>query len=172
MELVQVVNEDGSLTGQVVEKDYAHDHGLIHAEVAAFVINDKGQILLQKRASSKRHNPDKWALSGGHVGAEEGLDEAILRELREELGVQFCKNDLHKFSAYQELVMAPDNPHVTYFYYVRCDKPEAEFVIQREELSEVKWFDIDRVIKMINDHDDTIVLTERRLHLLRELQGI
>lgn len=47
-----------------------------------------------------------------------------------------------------------------------------QFVIQEDELSEVKWFLIDNVIKMIKTHDPSIVFKENRLDLFKKLKDV
>ena len=48
-------------------------------------MNEQGEILLQKRASTKRQEPNKWAICAGHIDAGETVENAILREMEEEL---------------------------------------------------------------------------------------
>lgn len=97
MELIQIVDENGNFTGQIIDKEEAHDKNLLHNEVAAFIINDKKQVLFQKRSANKRFNPNKWALCAGHVDAHESLENAILREIKEEVGLDISIDDLHQF---------------------------------------------------------------------------
>lgn len=170
MELIQIVDEAGNLTGEVLDKEEAHDKNLLHNEVAAFVINDKKQILLQKRSANKRFNPNKWGLCAGHVGAYESLEEALVREIKEEIGIDVSKDDLHLYG--RELTLGETNSHITYFYYVKINKKEDEFTIQFEELSEVSWFDIDEVIEIILSNDNTTVFTEKRIDLIRGLKEV
>ena len=44
MELIQIVDENGNFTGQIIDKEEAHDKNLLHNEVAAFIIKDLIQI--------------------------------------------------------------------------------------------------------------------------------
>ncbi len=143
----------------------------MHNEVATFIINDKWQVLLQKRSANKRYNPNKWALCAGHVDADEKLEAAALREIEEEVGVSVPLDELKPFSE-RELTLADSNSHITYFYYVKLNLPEESFIIQKEELSEVKWFDLDDIIKMIEEKNETIVFSENRLPLFEELKEI
>lgn len=171
MELIEIVDENGNFTGEVMDKDEAHDKNLLHNEVAILIINDKKQTLLQKRSANKRFEPNKWALCAGHVDADETLVDAAIRETKEEIGLELKEDELIPFFE-REYTMEKTNSHITYFYYVKCDKKEEEFVIQKEELSEVKWFDIDEVIRMILSHDESSVFNEKRLELFKKLKEI
>ena len=171
MELIQIVDENGNFTGEVLDKEEAHDKNLLHNEVAIFVINDHNQVLLQKRSANKRFNPNKWALCAGHVDAYESLEDAAIREIKEEIGIDVPKNDLHKYGE-KELTLRDSNSHVTYFYYLKTNKCEDDFTIQLEELSEVKWFDIDNVINMIINKDSSTVFNEKRLKLFKGLKEL
>ena len=44
MELIEIVDENGDFTGQVMDKEEAHDKNLLHNEVGIFIINDDGKV--------------------------------------------------------------------------------------------------------------------------------
>ena len=169
MELLDIVDEYGNFTGEVMEREKVHDLNLLHYEVAIFIINDKKQILLQKRAATKRFNPNMWGLCAGHVESGESIDIAALREVEEEIGVKLSLNDL-KILEKMEVKKRESNSHLTRMYYVVCNQDN--FKIQEEELSEVKWFDIDDIIEMINNEDETLTLKKDRLYLLEKLKKV
>jgi len=60
---------------------------LIAKTVGALFIGRDGKILLGLRASSKKVWPCYWDTIGGRVEAGESLDEALVREVQEEVGV-------------------------------------------------------------------------------------
>ncbi len=171
MELIQIVDENGNFTGTIMDKEEAHDKNLLHNEVAVFIINNNKQVLLQKRSANKRFNPNKWALCAGHVDANESLENAALRELKEEVGLEIPLEELHPI-AEREFTLGDANSHITYFFYTKSNKSEADFIIQKEELSEVKWFDLDEVINMIKEEDKTIVFKKNRLYIFEALKEI
>lgn len=171
MELIQIVDENGNYTGQIMDKEEAHDKNLLHNEIAVFIINDNKQVLLQKRSANKRFHPNKWALCAGHVDADESLETAALRELKEEVGIDISLENLRPF-AEREFTIRDFNSHITYFYYTKSNKSENDFIIQEEELSEVKWFDIYKVIDMIKANDKNIVFKENRLYIFEALKEI
>lgn len=171
MELIEIVDKNGNFTGEVMEKEEAHDKNLLHNEIAVFVINDKNQVLLQRRSANKRFNPNKWALCAGHVDAYESLEAAALREIKEEIGLDITIEELHPI-AEREFTIRESNSHITYFYYVKSNNKEDDFIIQEEELSEVKWFDLDDVISMIKQKDERVVFKENRIHIFEALKEL
>lgn len=60
--------------------------GLRHVTVGAIAVNEKGEILLVKRAPTVP-NPNKWSVPGGFFDQGETTEEAVLRELQEETGL-------------------------------------------------------------------------------------
>ena len=163
MELLDVVDKNGNYTGEIVERKKAQELGLLHWEVIIIVVNDRKQILLQKRSANKKYFPNKWALCSGLVISGESCDEAAVRELKEELGVEFQISDLH---------LLEGNLNLTRFYYVITNYDESQFVIQKEELSSVKWFDLDEILEKVNSGDDSIIIRKDRLYLLEKIRKL
>ena len=87
MELVDVVDMNGNPTGVVLDKKEARERNLIYKVIVVFVINDSKQVLFQKRSANLRYMPNRWALCAGHVKASEGLEDAAIREVKEEMGL-------------------------------------------------------------------------------------
>ena len=171
MELLRVVDKNGNFTGEIFDREYIHDNNLLHNEVSVFILNSNKEILLQKRSMTKKFNPGKWGLCAGHVSYDETLEDAALREIKEEIGLDIGLGDLNPIG--DKLVLLYDKgAHITYHYYIKVDKSSDEFIIQKEELSEVKWFLIDDVLKMIKSKDNSITLKENRVDLLESLKRI
>ena len=161
MELLDIVDEKGNYTGEIVERNKAEDLKLLHWVVTIFIVNSKGQILLQKRNADKKYFPNMWALCSGLVISGETCEEAAMRELKEEVGLGISIDSLN---------ILDKNVNLTRFYYVLCDWDEDKFIIQKEELSEVKWFDIGDVIDMVRNHNDKIVTRGNPLYLFEKLK--
>jgi len=169
MELLDIVDEQGNFTGQVMEREKAHDLNLLHWEIAVFFVNDNKELLLQKRSPNKRFSPNKWGLCAGHVDSGETPDSTALREIKEELGIKLSPGDLRILEE-RDVLKLESNSRLTRMYYVIYNKND--FTIQTEELSEVKWFNIDEVIDRIKNNDESITLKSNRLYLLERLKTI
>lgn len=140
-------------------------------EICVFVLNDQKQILLQKRSANKKYYPNRWALLTGHVEEKETIEEGALRELQEEVGIQICKEELYPL-ANGNFTIKRENHHNTHYFYIINNKPSSDFIIQKEELSEVKWYDIDEVIKLIKNNSEEIVYKEDKIYLFEYLKNM
>ena len=136
-------------------------------EISVFILNDYDQILLQKRSGNKKNYPNMWALCTGHVEKNEDVQDAAIRELKEELGIDVSIKELHSFANGKFDIINENSS--TYFFCIKCNLKEEKFIIQKEELSQVKWFDIIDVVSMIKNNDEIIVYSKNRINLFEYL---
>jgi len=87
MEKVILVNEDDRSTGWM-EKMEAHRNGVLHRAFSVFVFNDKGEMLIHRRALDKYHSGGLWTNACcSHPREGETTEEAAHRRLMEEMGL-------------------------------------------------------------------------------------
>ena len=143
----------------------------LHKEICVFILNDQKEVLLQKRSPNKKAYPNRWALLTGRVELNETFKNAAIREINEEVGLKNNKENLNLFS---KRTFTNDNIHyeITYFYYIKSNLKESDFIIQKEELSQVKWINIDVVIDMIEKQQDNIVINKNKSELLKYLKNL
>ena len=85
-DLVILVDELDNEVG-TEEKLKAHEEGKLHRAVSAFVFNATGDMLIQKRASTKYHSPGLWSNAAcTHPQPNEENKLAAERRLMEEMG--------------------------------------------------------------------------------------
>lgn len=171
MELLRVVDQDGNNTNEILEREELHNRGKLHNEVTIYVINNNGEILLQRRSSNRRFCPNKLGVIAGHIEYNETPIEGAIRELKEEIGLRVKKNDIN-FLYDRYLVKERFNNHFMYSFYTICNKSEKEFKIQKEELSYVKWYNIDKVINMIKEDNQEVVFKKNEIDIFEKLKNI
>lgn len=83
-----VCDEQGRFAG-TISRGHAHDGSrILHPVVHLHVFNSRGQLYLQQRPLWKDIQPGRWDTAcGGHVSLGETVDEALRREVSEELGM-------------------------------------------------------------------------------------
>ena len=158
-EKFDVLKENGEYEGRIESRDDCHKYGFWHKAVAMFMINSKGQVLLQKRSANKKLWPNMWDMTaGGHVLAGEFGFEAIIREIKEELGIDIGKNDITFIGSAISTKIKNDiiNKHFNEYYIINKDLDETTLKLQTEEVSDVKWFDKEEVVKRIKNNYDGI----------------
>jgi isopentenyl-diphosphate delta-isomerase type 1 len=88
-----VVDESDTVLGYKTRYTCHHSPEIIHRAVDVVLYNTKGEILLQKRSKQKDTFPGYLTVSAsGHVDKGESYEDAIYREIHEELGIQNPKN--------------------------------------------------------------------------------
>lgn len=95
--------------------------------VAAALIDDAGRVLMQRRHKHAMHG-GLWEFPGGKVIPPESAEQALLREIEEELGVLLDPGDLTPagFASDPALPPAPRDPHVILLYTVRKWRGEVQ----------------------------------------------
>ena len=162
-EIFDVLNEKGEYTGKTESREKCHKEGLWHKAVSLFIINSKEQVLLQRRSANKRMWPNMWDITaGGHVLAGEFGFQAIIRETKEELGVDLNKNDITFIGSSISTNFKGDiaNRHFNEIYIANKDIDETSLILQEDEVSEVKWIDKNEIIQKIKNNYDSITTKE------------
>ncbi|MEJ2502558.1 MAG: isopentenyl-diphosphate Delta-isomerase [Gemmatimonadota bacterium] len=69
------------------EKLAAHRDGRLHRALSVLVVNDAGELLLQRRADTKYHSAGLWSNTCcSHPRPDEAVEDAAHRRLQEEMG--------------------------------------------------------------------------------------
>ena len=86
-EIYDVVDEQDRVIGKA-SREECHEKGLIHRTVQVYIVLNDGRVVLQKRSETADTFPGRYtAPAAGHVDAGERYEDAAVRELREEMGL-------------------------------------------------------------------------------------
>lgn len=166
MEYIDVFDENNNPTGEIKEKQQAHEDGNFHRTAHVWIINDKNELLLQKRSASKKSHPNCWDISGaGHIRAGESVINGAIRELREELGVEAEEKDF-EYIATIKSTKNPKNMEFGYVYLLRCNKKIEEYVFEDEEVSEVKYVYFETLEQMANEKAEGLLIHKEEFEKL------
>ena len=163
MEYIDIVDENNNPTGKVKEKQQAHEDGNFHRTAHVWIINDKNELLLQKRSASKKTHPNCWDISGaGHIKAGESVVDGAIRELKEELGVEVEEKDLQ----YIATIKSTKNMEFQYVYLLNCNKEIEEYIFEDNEVSEVKYIFYKDLEKMVEEKIEGLLIHEEEYKYL------
>ena len=108
----------------------------IYRVSALWLTNSIGQILLAKRTANKKHHPNKWGPAvAGTIEQGESYDDNIIKEAEEEIGLKNIK-----FIKGPKKLNIQNYKHFTQWYTAVLDKDIKDFVLQPEEVAEIRWF--------------------------------
>ncbi len=144
-ELIDVLNEDGTKTGEVVTRREVHEKGLWHRIVVIAILDKEGHLLMQQRSKHVKTNPEKWDISA----AGQTSIEAAIREVKEEVGLKIEQEELMYITTYSEPTRKQgeiiDN-QLYDFYVVIKPKIDMENVkMQENEVENVKLCNLEEV---------------------------
>jgi isopentenyldiphosphate isomerase len=139
-EYLEIVNERGEVLGLAPRSKIHGDPSLLHRVVHVLVFDPDGKVLLQKRSMNKDVAPGRWDTSvGGHVDPKEGLIEAAMREMEEELGIRAQVEFLYTYKH--------SNPYETELVHTyKCVLDgNCSLSFNREEIDELRFWGIDEI---------------------------
>lgn len=144
-EIWDIYNIDRQLTGRTGIRGEALEQGEYHLVVFAFIINKNNEILISKRSLNKTF-PGCWEITGGSAVTGDTSEVAILREIKEELGVDVSLENGHLIKTHI------GESYASYFAdtYIFFEDIQIEDVVcQVEEVSEAKYVSIEEFFNML-----------------------
>lgn len=132
------------LNKTLIREDGEPEDGEYKLSVHVWVLNSKGEILIQKRNDNLKRNPGKWAFTGGIVDTGETSISGAIRETKEELGISI---DIDKI----ELLLSFKREHgFVDVWLIKDDIDIKDVVLQEKEVSKIKWVSIEELKHLID----------------------
>ena len=150
-EQVILVDEQDNPIG-LMPKLEAHQKALLHRAFSVFILNSKGELMLQQRAKHKYHSPGLWTNTCcSHQRNGETNIQAGKRRLQEEMGFSTQLKEVTSFiykAPFVNGLTEHEFDHVLLGYY------EDDPVINPDEVSSWKWMPIEEVKNDIDQNPD------------------
>lgn len=161
-ELIDVLDENGILTGEVLPRSEVHKRGLWHRSIAVAIVNEKNEILLQQRSATKEKNAGMWDISvAGHISSGHDALSTAAREINEEVSVllgyrteikdfryMYCFRKEQKFS--EDFI---ERQFYDFFILRTSGVDDKTLYFQKEEVQAVKFVNLSTLQNMIENHE-------------------
>lgn len=149
MEQFDVLDKYGASTGKIKEKGAHLREGEYYLGVHAYIHSSRQEYLLQQRAFSKDFLPGGWDIHMGHVMAGETSEEAILREIGEEIGLSCNPGSLHRIGR----IIWEQYHHMIDVYVIETEFDIDELVVQEDEVIDIAKVTKEEMIAIVNGMD-------------------
>ena len=145
MELVEMFDNKRKSLNKVIER-YNHVEGEYSQGSHIWIMNSKGEFLIQKRTPNKKVYPNLWSVTSGGTDSGENTLEAAFREVKEELGIEVKPEEIELMMTYKR------NHDFVDVWLARKDIELDDIVMQKEEVADVKWVSTEELEKLIQDN--------------------
>ena len=161
-EYLDVLDSKGNKTGIKLHREEIHKKGYWHQSVHIWLINNKNEVLLQKRSLNKSSNPGMLDLScTGHLSSGEDILEGALRELKEELNISADKNELKYIATVKrkriERKKNYNNKEHCTVYILKSNIDLNDIEYNTREVSEVLYVSYNDLMKLIKDKNSQLI---------------
>ncbi len=145
-EFVDIYDANRIFTGKSVPRKNAHmAAGEFVLYILAVVQDAQGRYLITRRSLDKAWAPGSWEVTGGGVLAGETPDQAVVREVREEVGLDVTGQALEPFFSYENIDLELGDNYIVDMYKFQLDVNKDDVVLQNSEAIDcmfATWNDI------------------------------
>lgn len=136
-----LVDAQGQVIGSAARGECHSDPALLHPVVHCLIRNRQGRWLLQLRSIQKDIQPGKWDTSvGGHIQHGESVEEALEREVGEEIGLHIRAADCRFLHSYTH-----SNQRESELVYTYTCVSEGPFTPQASEVDELRFWTVEEI---------------------------
>lgn len=144
-ELLDLYSETNEPLGVNKLRSEIHRDGDWHRTVHIYVMNDKGEHLVHLRSPQKDGSPNCWDLRfGGHLASGQTYEEAAVRELEEEIGLQAKISDFIPGTIYSHDDVWNREHSQVYYYIYNGDVSNLSF--NDNEVVKAEWMSYDDIM--------------------------
>lgn len=172
-EYFDLLDENGNKIGKTKLRNEVHKDGDWHKAVHIWIINNKGDILLQRRCATKDSNPNMLDISSaGHLTAGDDSLTGAIRELKEELNLDVNKEELQFIKTLKrssKYISTFINNEFDDLYILRTDKTINDMEFQEDEISEIFFVPYKKFKEMVINKQPDLLMHNEEFEILFEL---
>lgn len=113
--------------------------------VGAIILNEDGQVLIAKRSQQTRNERGAWETPGGKVDFGETREEAIIREIKEELGVDI--EIIDEICSTDQLLKKEKQHWVPTMFLAKIIDGQTPSIQEPHKCEAIRWVDFDDLPK-------------------------
>lgn len=155
-ENIDVLDDFGVRTGEILPRKEIHRLGKIHRAVHLYLFDNNNNLLLQRRSMETDHYPGLFSISvTGHIEAGESSNTTVRREIQEELGINADNLRIDfLFSFRQDAEINPTyiDRQINDVYAAWADFDINHVQFDKKEVSEVKLVSFSDFRRMVEDN--------------------
>ena len=145
-ELIDIYDRNRNYTGLTVPLEGAHmGEGQYMLYVLAIIQNKEGRMLITQRSLDKHWAAGWWEVTGGGVSAGETSEQAIVRELAEEVGLDVAGYPLERVYSYENVDREGGDNYIVDIYRFQLDFTTDDITLEASEELDCKLATFDEV---------------------------
>ena len=170
MEYLDIYDKNAMKLDIKKEKELVHLEGALHKTIHLWIINDKNELLLQRRSNDNPRYPGKLEISvAGHIRSGENSVEAIQREAFEEIGIRINPYFLEYLFSYKHQRIMKDtyiNNEISDVYIYKYNVEIDKCLFNDKAVSELKYVNYLELEKMWRKKDKELIDHEEHYEIL------
>jgi 8-oxo-dGTP pyrophosphatase MutT (NUDIX family) len=144
MERFDVVDIDGQLTGETIERGQPFPKDRYHHVVQIFTFNANKEVLITKRHPDKPYG-NLWEITAGSVIAGESVTDGAVRELAEETGIRITPDQLIP------IIRTVHHETIWFSFMVVLEASDVPVTYQDLETIDHRWIDVKEFKRLFVD---------------------
>ena len=170
-EYLDILDENGKAMGKSASREEVHSRGLWHKTAQVLLMNNKDEIFIHRRAKNKKYYPGLWDVYfGGHVLSSETSQQALIREVQEEINLDLKKEAFQFLFDIKKADIQNGgsfiNNDFAQVYLVKKDFDLTDLILQAEEIEEVKFISLAKLQEIVNAGGQNFIPREHEYELL------
>lgn len=146
MEFWDIYDENKQLTGRTMKRnDWNMKPGDFHLTVLGVLQRNDGKYLITQRRLDKEWAPGHWEIPGGGVRAGESSKEAVVREIKEETGIDVSNVEVADTLTYKRVNPQEKNNYFVDVYKFVTDFKDEDVKIQKDEVLDFSLASIEEI---------------------------